>query len=234
MYVPPYVPQPIEISGNVAQESYLVRLGFVRRVALAHFLTVIIAACLSTLPMTPAVEPLLAGLSVFVVLIVLSLVRGVAKGRAADQRMSIAVLPILLVALAIWIRALSDRGWAVWALGVGAAAALAYIFLCGRDLSFVGMFVIPAVVSSIIVVAAAWQLETATWALLAGLALNAIYLFYFVYDLAALLTRRRLGEEWGAVADLYRDVLNLFTYPIRVYHHWRDHRIWIPPKEWFR
>ena len=29
MYVPPFIPQQIEIPGNVAQESYSVRLGFV-------------------------------------------------------------------------------------------------------------------------------------------------------------------------------------------------------------
>ena len=52
------------------------------------------------------------------------------------------------------------------------------------------------------------------------------YLAYFVYDLAALQTRRRLGQELGGVMDLYRDVLNFTTYPIRVVQHWRRHRFW--------
>jgi FtsH-binding integral membrane protein len=56
--------------------------------------------------------------------------------------------------------------------------------------------------------------------------INVVYLSYLVYDLAALLTRRRLGEEVGAVLDLYRDVLNMFSYPIRVWKHWRTHKIW--------
>lgn len=234
MYVPPYVPQPIEIAGNVAQEPYPVRLGFVRRVAFAHFITVLVIAGLAALPILPSREPLAAGSPVLALLILLSLVRGLAKGRDADQRLSLVILPFLIAALSIWVRSLEEAGWEVWVVGLGALCAISYAALCGRDLSFVGMFVIPFVVSAGASLAIAFTLRLPLLAVAAALVLNAAYLFYFVYDLAALLTRRRLGEEWGAVADLYRDVLNALTYPFRVIRHWRDHRIWIPPKEWFR
>jgi hypothetical protein len=46
-----------------------------------------------------------------------------------------------------------------------------------------------------------------------------------VYDLAALMSRRRQHETWAAVADLFRDVLNVFGYSYRVVRHWRRHRI---------
>jgi hypothetical protein len=50
------------------------------------------------------------------------------------------------------------------------------------------------------------------------------YVLFFVYDLAALLSRRRLREVPAAVADLYRDLLNFITYSVRIVLHWRRFR----------
>lgn len=233
MYVPPYVPQQIEIAGNVAEEKYLVRLGFIRRVTVFHFLSVLIVACVTLAPIGP-VPPFSAGVSVLALLVLLTMIRGMAKGRDAERRFSVALLPLLLLALGLWLRALGEQGWAVWALGVGAFWVLVYTALCGRDLSFVGMFVMAWLASLLTIAVLCWQLRISTVTTLSALSLNSMFLFYHVYDLAALQTRRRLGEEWGAVVDLYRDVLNGVAYPIRVVHHWRKHNIWTPPKEWFR
>ena len=233
MYVPPYVPQPLEIPGNVAQEPYPVRLAFVRRVSAAHFLTVLISGAMALVPM-PSVGAASAALVLLGILLLLSMVRGLAKGREADQRLSVFLLPVLLFGVAVWFRALYFEGWAIWALGIGISCALIYTLLCGRDLSFVGMFVLALAASSATIAAICWQTGIGALSAWAAISLNAAFLFYYVYDLAALLTRRRLGEEWGAVVDLYRDVLNGLAYPIRVYHHWRKHNIWTPPTEWFR
>jgi hypothetical protein len=233
MYVPPFVPQPIEIPGNVAQEPYLARLGFVRRVAVIHVGTVIITGAMAFLPL-PTPKPAHAALLVLAMLVLLSIVRAMAKGRLADQRLSALILPVLLLTLALWLRGLYEQGWGVWGMGVGVACAAAYTLLCGRDLSFVGMFVLALSASSAIIAAIEWRLRSGGLSMASTLILNGAFLFYYVYDLAALLTRRRLDEEWGAVVDLYRDVLNGLTYPIRVYQHWRENNIWSPPKEWFR
>jgi hypothetical protein len=233
MYVPPYVPQQIEIPGNVAEEKYLARLGFVRRVVSLHFLTVLAVAGMTRAPLTP-LPAWQAGLTVLAVLTILSVVRGVAKGRDAERLVSVALLPLLLFTLAVWLRALHEQGWAVWTLGIGAVCATLYSWLCGRDLSFVGMFVLALLASTGLIVGMGLWLGLSDLEMFAGAALNGLYLFYFVYDLAALQTRRRLGEEWGAVVDLYRDALNGIAYPIRVIHHWRKHNIWGTPKEWFR
>ena len=233
MYVPPYVPQPIEIPRNVAQEPYLVRLKFIRRVASLHFFSVLIIAGMALLPQPP-VSPSVAAFAVLIVLTLLSLIRGVAKGRVADQRISGIILPFLFLSLAVWFRALFDEGWAVWALGIGVGCVVAYIGFCGRDLSFVAMFTVALVTSSIAISLLAWVLRIGLISTSVALSLNGAFLFYYVYDLAALLTRRRVNEEMGAVVDLYRDVLNGVTYPVRVIHHWRENNIWSPPKEWFR
>lgn len=233
MYVPPYVPQQIEIPGNVAEEKYLVRMNFVRRVAQLHFFTVFVAAGMAAAPI-PVIKPGHAALLVLGLLIVLSIVRGVAKGRSAERRVSLALLPLTLFSVSLWFRALFDQGWPIWSLGVGVAIAVLYATLSGRDLSFVGMFVVSAVLSSGVILLTAWQLSHEPLVTSAAISLNAMFLFYYVYDLAALQTRRRLGEEWGAVVDLYRDILNGITYPIRVYHHWRKHNIWSGAKNLFR
>ncbi len=225
MYVPPYVPQPIVIADNVAQAAYLVRLGFVRRVVFLHSVTAGLVTGMALLPL-PSLPPVQAAGLVLMLLVGLSLIRGLAKGRLADVRLSTFVLPVLLLALALWLRALFDQGWPIWSMGLGLACAVVYVGLCGRDLSFVGMFILALVMSSVAISGFAWRIRLGGLEFANALILNGAFLFYYVYDLAALLTRRRLGEEAGAVADLYRDVLNGITYPIRVWHHWREHRIW--------
>lgn len=227
MYVPPYVPQPIEIPDNVAQAPYLDRVGFVRRVALLHFVTALLTAAMAWL-LLPGLAPIQAAGIVSILLVALSLIRGLAKGRLADVRLSTFLLPILLFGLALWFRALYEQGWAVWSIAVGLVGTTVYVLACGRDLSFVGMYVLALAASTLAILALAWPLHLGALEIANALILNGAYLFYFVYDLAALLTRRRLGEEAGAVVDLYRDVLNGITYPIRVWHHWREHRIWSP------
>ncbi|MER3496739.1 MAG: hypothetical protein C4321_05655, partial [Chloroflexota bacterium] len=69
-------------------------------------------------------------------------------------------------------------------------AAGFYLALCGRDLSFLGMGLSALALSS------AALLVWGTTPL--GLAINAAVLCYWVYDLASLLSRRRIGEEWAA------------------------------------
>ena len=54
---------------------------------------------------------------------------------------------------------------------------------------------------------------------------NAVGLFYLVYDLASLLSRRKSDESWASVVDLYRDVFNFLGYFPRVMIHWNRHRI---------
>ena len=54
---------------------------------------------------------------------------------------------------------------------------------------------------------------------------TAAYLFYYVYDLASILKRRRPNEILMAALDLHRDFLNFFSYSIRVIRHWYKFRI---------
>jgi hypothetical protein len=223
MNVPPYVPQPIEIPGNVAEEPYNLRLTFLRKVAALYAVSVAVVAVFACVQILDS--PIIWAL-ILAALLLLSLCRALSKGRAREQLISLALSPLLFVSLGSAARHLFYAGFPTWAIPSGALFAAIYTLCCGRDLSFMAMWFLSLIVST------AWLLTVGTFthALLSflgiALVLNAAYTSYWVYDLAALLTRRRMGEEVGAVLDLYRDVLNMFSYPIRVWEHWRTHRIW--------
>lgn len=226
MYVPSYVPEQIEIKGNVAEAKWSTIVGFIRRVTTMHLATIMVVAFLVDMPV--AVMGLEASIPFLIAaLAALSLTRGIGKGKGWEQQLSWVLAPVMLVTVASLLRELGNLNWPIAALVVGPAIACAYAWVAGRDLSFLGMFLFAAGLSSTVIVALCK--ESRIQALEAAL-INGIWVFYYVYDLAALLTRRRLGEEWGAVLDLYRDALNLTTYPIRVWRHWVKYRLWSIPK----
>ena len=109
---------------------------------------------------------------------------------------------------------------------VGPLASTIYGALSGRDYSFVGNFMLSLIASSVAIAAVCSQEGYSRRLAAEGLGLNAAYLFYVIYDLASIQSRRRTGEEWAAVTDLYRDVFNVFGYIRRVIIHWQKHKIW--------
>jgi hypothetical protein len=223
--VPPFVPPPIEIPRNVTEERHVVRVAFVRRVVLWHAASAAVIAALVGLPL-PAVSMTYSGAAVLILLVTLSLVRDVTKGRPQEQRVSIAIFPLLLVALGLFAHEASAQGLPVWSPLVGLACIVIYTVLCGRDLSFMGMYVLSLLVSTIVIATLVLRMHLDRTVAAQAMGLNILYVTYYVYDLAGLQTRRRLREEAGAVVDLYRDVLNIFGYSVRVVRHWQKHRIW--------
>src|SRR6185436_13152098 len=115
MYVPNYIPPPIEVPGNVAEESHRVRLGFVRRVAVLHFLGLLLVGALSRLNL-PAVPLETSLIQLGILLVVLCLVRIGTRATRYDLIVSASLLPILLVFLALIVRVLDRGGWPVWGI----------------------------------------------------------------------------------------------------------------------
>ncbi len=225
MNVPPFIPPQIEIAGNVAEEKYAVRIGFIKRVVLLHaaFSGFILAVSLAPMPEAKlAVGAVLTLAS----LLGLSLVRGLAKGWRHEQFLSGVCVPPLVAGIAMLVKCSVEAGWPFWIFGLPSLATLLYTMSSGRDVSFVGMFTLTAIGSTTTLVVGWASHWFSTVRLGEAVAAVLAYLLFYVYDLAALQTRRRLGEEFGAVLDLFRDVLNFTTYPIRVINHWRRHRIW--------
>ncbi len=225
MQVPPYIPQPVEIPNNLTQEKHLVRLGFVRRVAALHLLTVLIIGGLVALPVPGLPLPTAVALMLGSLIALVSL-RRIEKGQKYEQIVSLVLFPLMLVSLAMVIEGLQSIGWPVWAIPVGIVIAQLYTFLSGRDMSYIVMFLIPAIIGMACIAAYGFLQQFSIEKILGACALHCTVLFYYVYDLASLLSRRRLGEELGAVIDLYRDPLNFLSYTIRVIRHWQKHRVW--------
>lgn len=225
MNVPPFIPPQIEVTGNVAEAPYQVRTVFVKRVVCLHTAFVALILSISLLPW-PTTNLEAGALLTLAALLVLSLVRGVAKGWRHEQALSSICLPALAGGLALMTRSGVSAGIPFWVFGVVPLTMLAYVLLCGRDLSFVGMFTVGCliIVATFGIAFGIGELQGANAGEIAVVLIG--FTLYFVYDLAALQTRRRLGEEVGAVLDLFRDLLNFTTYPIRVVNHWRRHRIW--------
>jgi FtsH-binding integral membrane protein len=226
--VPNYVPDPLEVPGNVTELPYMARLRFIRTVTLLFLGSVLVVSGFLFLPIPElglAVSlPLLAA-----ILVGLELWRILARGKRIEGVISSAMLLAVIPGLALVVRDVQTLGWPVWQMLAGPVCLALYTVLCGRDHSFVGAFLMSLIGSCVAVAAVSDSLghsaRQSTFALLT----NAALLSYVVYDLASLLSRRRRGEELAAVTDLYRDVFNIFGYLIRVARHWRKHRIWSMP-----
>ncbi len=225
MYVPNYVPEPLEVPANVTLDPYPVRLAFIRRVTVLHAASLCLVAGLAFLPLPPSSLAFALG-TLAVLLLLLDAMRVASRGKPREARISVAFSGPMFVWVAYSARMAAIEGIPVWAILVGPAFALAYTLLCGRDYSFVGCGLLSLIGSSVLIAGLAVQTSLGHPAAAWALSLNAAYLVYFVYDLASLMSRRRRGEEMAAVVDLYRDVFNIFGYIPRVISHWRRHRIW--------
>ncbi len=233
MIVPNFIPDPLEVPGNVTEQPYALRLKFIRRVTWLFLGSVCAVSVLVRLPL-PRTGGLLAAAVLVCALVLLEIWRIVARGKPIEGKVSAAVLPLVLVVVALALREVTASGWPVWQ-GLAAPVCVSlYTGLCGRDYSFLGNFSLSLIASSIVVAATGVTMNLGTREVAFALVTNVVLLSYFLYDLASLLSRRRLAEPLAAVTDLYRDVFNFFGYFIRVVKHWRRHRIWSLPSQELR
>jgi len=227
--VPNYIPEPLEVPRNVTEEPYSVRVAYIRRVTLLHLTSLAALTGMAFLPW-PSNMGASALVSLAGALLILDLWRINQRGRPAEAKVSALALPVVL-ALGAWsANSVSALEWPIAAPLAGMICAAIYTTLSGRDFSFVGCTFLALITSSVGIAALCLRYRLDTAHAGAALGANALYLLYFEYDLASLLARRRLGEEWAAVLDLYRDVFNVFGYAIRCVRHWRKHRIWELPR----
>jgi len=225
MIVPNYVPPKLEVEGNVAEARHSVRVRFLQSVVGLNAAS-LVGAWLVALTPLPAVGWPVAAFMVAGLLILLDVWRIARRGEPIEARVSATMLPLAVFAFGWLAREVESTGFPVWAVLLGPGFLLLYTLIAGRDFSFIGAFALAWIGSSVAVAALTLSggLEgpIGIYALLA----NTVTLLYSVYDLSSILYRRRVGEEWAAVLDLYRDVFNIFGYIPRLVGHWRRHHIW--------
>jgi hypothetical protein len=224
--VPNYVPDPLEVPGNVTEQPYLVRIWFIRRVTLVFLGSVLVIAALLQLPL-PSVGLLPALAALTGLLITLDLWRISHRGHAREARNSAIALPLVVAAVALCVREVSLLGWPVWQGLAAPVCIAAYTLLSGRDYSFVGNYLLSLIASTVGIAAFALSNALSLQQIVVAFGTNVLLLSYLVYDLASLLSRRRTGEALAAVVDIYRDIFNFFGYFIRVLRHWKRHKIWV-------
>ncbi|HSI71797.1 MAG TPA: hypothetical protein VK934_01355 [Fimbriimonas sp.] len=229
MIVPNFVPDQLEVPGNVTEQPYLVRIWFIRRVTWLFTLSVAVVGFVVWLDRLPRVGLLASILLLAVLLIGLELWRILTRGRRVEDIVSACCLPLVLGCVALVASEVHGVGYPVWQLLVGPTILLLYTTLCGRDYSFVGGFLLSLIGSAVTIASIGMSEGMSVRDEVIAQTSSVAFLFYIVYDLASLLSRRRLGEEAAAVTDLYRDIFNVFGYIVRVIRHWRRHHIWSMP-----
>ena len=230
MIVPNYVPPKLEVEGNVAQGRHAIRIRFLQVVVGLNAAS-LVGAWLVALAPLPSIGWIYAALMVTALLVLLDVWRIARRGEPIEAKISALALPLAVIAFGWLAREIEATGFPMWAVLLGPGFLLLYTLLAGRDFSFMGAFALAWIGSSVAVaaltVSGGLQGVTGSYALLA----NTIVLLYQVYDLSSVLYRRRVGEEWAAVVDLYRNVFNIFGYIPRLVHHWRRHHIWNEVRE---
>jgi hypothetical protein len=224
LIVPNYIPEPLEVPGNIAEQGYAIRLQFLRRVTWLFSLSVVLESAASRIDI-PSLGLPYALILLAVVLLGLEVWRIATRGKRLESIVSGVVLPLPVLATALLAREVRDLGWPVWPVIVGVLCMLAYTQLCGRDYSFIGNFLLSLIASSVVVAGVGTTLDLSSAQITFGMILNAIVLGYVLYDLASLMSRRRWDEQTAAVTDIYRDVFNFLGYFVRVFRHWRKHRL---------
>ena len=224
MYVPNYVPEPEQIPGNVTKEPYALRLQFIRK-TLRRFLGSVAVIVALGLVVPKNLDFMPTTLALLVVLFCVSGIRTFLRGTEIEPKITALLLPLGVVMVALAARSLTAAHFPAWSLLAGIACFGIYAASCGRDFSFVGGYALALIPSSVfisfVMVEEGMSSQRSTQALL----WNAVGLFYLVYDLASLLSRRKSDESWASVVDLYRDVFNFLGYFPRVMIHWNRHRI---------
>jgi FtsH-binding integral membrane protein len=218
----PIFPEPITVPGNVASVRYRDRVRFVRRVVVGHALVACGVAGLSAFGgptnLREHVLTLVLGLAA------LSSVRAWFQSGPLEAALSWGCMAPVCFGLAGLARSFQAAGVPAWAWALPSVAAGAYALACGKDFSYIGQAVLGAVGCGGVLAAAValgWIGLRESWGAMVG---SAAWLAYLSYDLSMIVKRRRPGEEASAVADLFRDLLNWTTYPVRVAAHWKKHR----------
>ncbi len=230
MIVPNFIPDPLEVPGNVTEQPYLLRVKFIRSVTWLYLCSLGVIAGLMLLPL-PRLGVLISGGVLLATLVFLEIWRIIARGKPLEGKVSAGLLPLVLGCVPFVLNEVADAGWPVWQ-GLAAPLCVAlYTALCGRDYSFLGNFFLSLIGSAVAIAAVGVSLQLTTRQAAFAQITNLVLLSYLLYDLASLLSRRRLPEKLAAVTDLYRDVLNFFGYFIRMVRHWQRHRIWSLPSQ---
>ena len=225
MIVPNYVPDPLEVTGNVRLERYALRIGFIRRVVALFFGSALVVGLVAFFAPARQNLPFLVICWIANVLVT-DFFRISTRGTPKEAVLSSLGLPTLLILEGFILAELRRKGLPIEYLVFGTISVAIYTLLAGRDFSFSGCWFLTVFGSSLLIVGSALASGHSIASLGNIMLANFVLLTYLIYDLSQLLYRRRLRESVGAVTDLHRDMFNFLGYFPRVIDHWNRHHIW--------
>lgn len=141
---------------------------------------------------------------------------------------AILALPVL-VSAGLFFGALYLYRAPVWVLMLVPTGGLLYSIISGRDFSFVGQYFLSLAFTILMGLLGREFTPELVPNLVWGIAIAVIVQFFYSYNMAMILKRRRLNELPCAITDFYCDALNFLTYSLRVKRHWRRFRAASPP-----
>ena len=218
MIIPNYVPEPVEVPGNVHDQPYSVRVIFNRQVVIAFAVTWFVAS-LAALAL-PQVEWNIA-LPVYLGwCLVLGLVRLILRGSDWEAKVSVATWPLTVGCLAMLLEAAPVN---LVPYGLAIATLTIYTLGSGHDFSFPRAFLLMwlVILSGTAALDFAWP----------HLAYATVFAYYVVYDLWCIQYRRQPKEVMAGAVDICRDMLNVLGWIVRVIAHWRKYHLWTDVQE---
>lgn len=214
MIIPNYVPEPIEVPGNVHDLPYRHRVEFNRQVILRFAGSVTAAQLASSL--VPKFETAWMVAIYLGWTIVLGLFRIVFRSQTIESRVTGTSLIITVGLLSLLLAAIpyDARPLVFCALGLAV-----YAQFSKGDFSYPQAWLW----GTLGLICADWLLGGTT-----GLrALTQACLWYYViYDIWCIQYRRRYHEAWAGANDIFRDFMNIWGWLARVAAHWKKYGLW--------
>ncbi|MGI8923703.1 MAG: Bax inhibitor-1 family protein [Fimbriimonadales bacterium] len=201
-------------------------MRFVKRVGLWHLFSLLSLVILISIWVRPQGLDFLARLGVEGSwLLAIGSLAALASLRSAPAPLQFLVFLLFALsstaAIALWTPFIADEfpdyatGFA-WTVGSAWTGAALYHVFAGRDHSFVGGFMLTMIFTAVSLIVFTIVTDIIFSQAFAIFVVVAAMVFYWFYDLAMVLRRRKQGEVPAAVMDLYRDALNFVGFPIRV------------------
>jgi hypothetical protein len=212
--IPNYVPEPIEVPGNVHDLPYRHRVEFNRQVIFRFAASLTLAQLASGV--VPKFDPVWMAAIYLGWTIILGLFRILFRSQTIESRVTGASLGITVGLLSLVLATIPFDARPLAFASIGLAI---YAEFSRRDFSYPQAWLWGAL-----------GLVLADW-LLGGtsgrLALAHVCLWYYViYDIWCIQYRRRYYESWAGANDVFRDFMNFWGWLARVAAHWKKYGLW--------
>lgn len=216
-------PEPYTVPGNADEETYAVKVKFIKRALVGHSLTMVAIGLFSFWPIWQLSSTQLI-LALAAVLVALTTSRFLLRHGRLEQIASIVLLLAAIPLLGQLGHDIRYIGYPIESVMIAGVSIGVFTIAVGRDFNFTGMVVTCSLATLAMLFVETTQHFIDPGALAFSWIIAIAYLIYIAYNMAMILKRRRVTDLPSVPADFLRDLLNFTTYPIRIFAHWRSYK----------